>query len=230
MVLDEEPVAADRDRVGEREEDVWVEVLGIALGRSRAHEELARRGNADPSERAVVAGEQQHEVVEVPEPVVDRRRGQEHGVFPLAAEQALHRAIPGRVFVAQRVGLVDDDQSVGVLLGGDPACAPAGVGGRKLLVGRELLIGDHLRREAGAVDGVLPRLLELGGADDEREALFAQRVLLDEGQADRRLPGADAVGVENPTVAGENAPGALVAVALEGCELNRLGPATLLER
>jgi hypothetical protein len=69
------------------------------------------------------------------------------------------------------VGLVDDDQPVGVLLGGDAARSAVSGRGCELLVGSELLKGDDLGREPGVVDRVLPSLLELRRTDDEREAL-----------------------------------------------------------
>ena len=76
--LDEGAVAADADRVGEREEHVGVQALGVALVRAGGEEQVADGVDAARRERLVVAGEQHHEVVEVPQPVVDRRGREQH--------------------------------------------------------------------------------------------------------------------------------------------------------
>ena len=77
VALDEGAVAANADRVGER-----VEHLGARLSGSRSLAPAARKSSRIESiparaEGPVVAGEQHDQVVEVPEAVVDRRRGQQ---------------------------------------------------------------------------------------------------------------------------------------------------------
>ena len=163
------------------------------------------------AERPIVAGEQHHQVVEVPEAVVDRGGGEQYDLLRRATEQALHRAVPGGVLVAQGVRLVDDDQAVGVLAVAEMTMGPARVGGQ-LLVGGELLEGDDLGRQLLLVDPVLPALLQLSGGDDQRIGAVLVGALLDEGEADLRLPGADTVGVDDAAVAAGNHPRPLVAV------------------
>ena len=121
-------------------------------------------------------------------------------VLARAAEQALHRPVPSRVLVTQGVGLVDDHEAVGVLGVVQMAARACLARGSELLVGRELVEGDDLRREPRLVDPLLPHLSQLGGGDDERVVALAQRVLLDEGEPDLGLAGADAVGVDHAVV------------------------------
>ena len=114
--LDEGAVAADADRVGQR--DTARRGRG-SRGRARSRrprETGCARSRCRSRECPVVAGEQHHEVVEVPEPVVDRRRRQQHDLLVRSAEQTLHRPVPGRVLVAERVRLVDEHEPVGVLV------------------------------------------------------------------------------------------------------------------
>ena len=216
--LDEGAVAADADRVGEREEHVGVQPFGVALVRAGGEEQVAHRVDAARRECLVVAGEQHHEVVEVPQPVVDRRGREQHRLLARAAEQAFHRAIPGGVLVAQRVGLVDDHEAVGVL-GVVQDAAAVGRLGHELLVGGQLVEGDDLGGQLGLDDALGPALGELRRGDDERVDAVLAGALLDERQADLGLAGADAVGVDDAAVAATDRAGALVAVALKRREL-----------
>ena len=72
--LYEAPIAAHAHHVGEREQHVRVEVLGIALVGACPHEQLRERWDSVSDERAVVARERHDHVEQVPQPIVDRRR------------------------------------------------------------------------------------------------------------------------------------------------------------
>ena len=73
--LDEAAVPAHADHVRQRKENVGIEVLRVALVGSRLQEEPAQRADPVRREGPVVPGERQDHVVEVPQAVVDRRRG-----------------------------------------------------------------------------------------------------------------------------------------------------------
>ena len=218
LALDEHAVAAHAHRVGQRIQHVRVEVLRVAAVGARRDEEVPDGVDPGAGEGPVVAREEHHEVVEVPQPVVDRRRRQQHDLLGRTAQQPLHRPIPAGVLVAQRVRLVDDDQAVGVL-GVVEMTMPVTCLRHELLVGGELLEGDDLRRQLGLVDPLTPALGELRGGDDEREDAVLLGALLDEREPDLRLAGPDPIRVDNPAVAAGDDAGALVAVALEGSEL-----------
>ncbi len=93
------------------------------------------------------------------------------------------------------------------------ASSPAG---RELLVRGQLVEGEHLGRQPGLVDALLPVLAQLRRADHERvDVPRSSAYLLDEREPDLGLAGADAVGVDDAAVSREDAPRPLVAVALE---------------
>ena len=159
MGLDERAVATDRHRIGDGEEQVGIEALRVAGIRTSSDEQLPRRRDPDRRKRPVVVCEEHHEVEEIPESVVHRRRCKEHDVLALAAEQALHSRVPRRVLVSQRVRLVDDNKAVRVLVRHE--MTPREWTRRELLVLRKLVEGQDLGRKP--FDGVVAEKLGISG-------------------------------------------------------------------
>src|SRR6266852_7604962 len=96
--------------------------------------------------------------------------------------------------------LVDDDQPVGVLIGGEMTARlrPRG----ELLVLRKLVERENLCRQPRGRDPLPPVLAQLRRADDERETALVEGVLLDEGEADLGLPCPDSVCIDDAVVTG----------------------------
>jgi hypothetical protein len=212
VLLDEPAVAAHGHGIDQREQDLLSEFLGIA--RAGPDEELPQRrdSQARSPEGGVVASEEHDQVVQIPEAVVHRRRGEEHEVLLRAAQQPVEGCVPRRVGVPERVGFVHDHQAVRVLREVESALRAL----PQLAVGGQLLVRDHLARQARLVPALLPeRLAELGGRDDQRVRATLARVLLEEAQADLGLPGADPVGVDHSPELLHDPSGASVALLLE---------------
>ena len=218
VAFQEGTIAAHRDGVNQWEQDILRESLRV-VG-AGIEEETAKAPDTQwgVGEGAVVAAEQQHEAVEVPEGVVDRRGGEQHQVFRGASHEPVHGRIPRGVVVPKGVGLVHDDEAVHVLVDvQDPlgALTPGG----KLPVVAELLVRDHLTGKVRLIKAPLPQpIAQLGRRDDERVESLLPRVLGDELQADFGLARAHPVRIDHAAVALDDAPCPLVAILLEPCQ------------
>ena len=107
--LNEVPGPSHRGRVEDVEEGVRTEREGVFVGRFL--KPLLERGDAAVREDRVVADEVGEEVVEVPERVVHRRRGEEEDLPRwIAAQKLPQRTRTLRVRVPEGVRLVDHDQ------------------------------------------------------------------------------------------------------------------------
>ena len=225
LAHDEAAVAPHAHHVGQAEEHVRVQVFGVRPVGAGPHEQVLQRPNARAVEGPVVSRERHDQVVQVPEPVVDGRGGQQHEVLLLAAQQPRQRAVPGRARIAQGVGLVEDDQSVDVLVVGERAVAGPRATTRigELRVGGELLVADHLRGKPRLVQPLAPMLAQLGRHDHQDVKAAPHRVLLHERQADLGLARAHAVRVDDAPVLADDGKRATKAVVLERRQLEFAG-------
>ena len=166
-------------------------------------------------EGAVVPGERHDHVEQVPQPVVDGRRRKEEQILLLTAEKARHRRVPRRIRVAEGVSFVEHDEPIGVLVVGEHAPPPSRRWPDQLFVVGELLVADDLGGEPRLVEPRPPVRGELSGHHDENVLPPADRILLDESEADLRLARPHAVGEDDPVVLLDDAEGAAEAVLLE---------------
>ena len=100
--------------------------------------------------------------------------------------------------------------------------------GRDLLVGGEFVVADHLPGEPSLINPPLPFGLELRRHDDQRHLALAERVFLEEREADLSLAGADAVGVDDAVVPLDDLEGPPVAVPLKCRQVHLAGADRLL--
>ena len=104
--LHEASVAADADFIGQREQDIRVETFCVNRVGPRPLEKVAKRADSVVGEGSVMLGESHHQVVHIPQAVVDGGGGEQHEVFAFAAHHPRHRPVPSVLRVAQGVALV----------------------------------------------------------------------------------------------------------------------------
>ena len=130
VLLDKGPVPPYRQGIEHREELILGEVLGPrGTGFSK---QPAQAGDPQrlTAQRAVVASEQQEQIVQVPQGVVDGRGGQQQQLFRCAPHEPVQCRVPGVPDVA--VGVLVDRQN-----------APTAMLGKLAVLG-QFLVGDHL--------------------------------------------------------------------------------------
>ena len=114
--LNEASVSTHADEIGQLEQHVRIEILGVPLVGTSSDEQIPKRRNPPCCKRAIMTGERHDQVVKVPQTVVDGGGTQQREILLNPAEQARHGAVPSGPRSTKRMPLVDDDQSVGVLV------------------------------------------------------------------------------------------------------------------